>query len=261
MIQGLLFDLDGTLVDSNWVWKNIGRDFLIAQGKTPEEGLVGKFEEMSFTQSAEYMIREYGLSMTVGEVIAAVTQMAAKTYFTRVELKPGAAELLRRCKAAGYPMAVGTALDEGLARRLLERLGILDFFRGVYTCETLGFPKTDPAFYRRAVELLGCLPGETAVFEDAPHALKTAKAAAAPSASPTLGAPPAGRRQKNTATVSSKAWRSFWIRSMGENSSQKYRKEVVPVCIKCFPLQGRIAAAAQASRQTSKPSPPTACTP
>ncbi|GAA6513878.1 HAD family phosphatase [Phocea massiliensis] len=177
MIQGLLFDLDGTLVDSNWVWKNIGRDFLIAQGKTPEEGLVGKFEEMSFTQSAEYMIREYGLSMTVGEVIAAVTQMAEDTYLTRVDLKPGASELLRRCKAAGYPMAVGTALDEGLARRLLERLGILDFFRGVYTCETLGFPKTDPAFYRRAVELLGCLPGETAVFEDAPHALKTAKEA------------------------------------------------------------------------------------
>ena len=123
------------------------------------------------------MIREYGLSMTVGEVIAAVTQMAEDTYLTRVDLKPGASELLRRCKAAGYPMAVGTALDEGLARRLLERLGILDFFRGVYTCETLGFPKTDPAFYRRAVELLGCLPGETAVFEDAPHALKTAKEA------------------------------------------------------------------------------------
>lgn len=97
--------------------------------------------EMSFTQSAEYMIREYGLSMTVGEVIAAVTQMAEDTYLTRVDLKPGASELLLRCKAAGHPMAVGTALDEGLARRLLERLGILDFFRGVYTCETLASPK------------------------------------------------------------------------------------------------------------------------
>lgn len=177
MIQGLLFDLDGTLVDSNWVWKNIGRDFLIAQRKTPEEGLVGKFEEMSFTQSAEYMIREYSLSMTVAEVIAAVTQMAEDTYFHQVELKPGTSELLRQCKAAGYPMAVGTALDEDLARNLMERLGILVFFQGVYTCETLGLPKTDPAFYRRAAELLGCLPEGTVVFEDAPHALKTAKEA------------------------------------------------------------------------------------
>lgn len=55
-------------------------------------------------------------------------------------------------------MAVGTALDEGLARRLLERLGILDFFRGVYTCETLGFPKTDPAFYRPGSGAVGLPP-------------------------------------------------------------------------------------------------------
>ena len=46
MIKGMLFDLDGTLVDSNWIWKTIGRDFLIAQGKTPEEGLVRKLKSM-----------------------------------------------------------------------------------------------------------------------------------------------------------------------------------------------------------------------
>lgn len=177
MIKGMLFDLDGTLVDSNWIWKTIGRDFLIAQGKTPEEGLVRKFEEMSFTQSAQYMIERYALPMEVPQVIAQVTAMAEETYRTRVELKPGAAELLRRAAGEGYPMAVATALDEGLARQLLGRMGVLEYFQGVYTCETLGLSKTDPAFFREAARRLGFAPQEVAVFEDAPHALKTARAA------------------------------------------------------------------------------------
>lgn len=177
MIRGLLLDLDGTLVDSNWIWKNIGWDFLVAQGCTPEEGLLQKFEEMSFTQSAQYMIERYGLSMDVPQVIATVTAMAEEAYRTKVKAKPGAMKLLEKAREAGYVMGVDTALDQRVARELLERLGMLEYVQKVMTCETLGLPKTEPEFYRRAAKELGLAPKETVVFEDAPHGLRTAKQA------------------------------------------------------------------------------------
>lgn len=175
MIKGAIFDFDGTLVDSMWIWNNFAEGYLRTLGKEPNENLAEAFKTFTLEQSAEYYQTHYGVTLSVKEIIDGVNSMVEKYYQSTVELKSGVAEFLKRLSENGVKMCVATVTNRYLVEQTLERLGVRDYFSEIFTCAEVGYDKTTPHIYRKALEHLKTEKSETTVFEDAYHALMTAK--------------------------------------------------------------------------------------
>ena len=175
MIKGAIFDFDGTLVDSMFIWDTFGEDYLRTLGKEPKENLTETFKTFTLEQAAEYYREHYGVKLSVLEIVDDVNEMVADTYRTKVMLKDGVREFLETLKSQGVKMCVATVTDRPIVEDVLVRLGIRDFFDGILTCAEVGYNKETPHIYRAALEALETKKEETVVFEDALHALMTAK--------------------------------------------------------------------------------------
>ena len=175
MIKGAIFDFDGTLVDSMFIWESFGEDYLRTLGKEPKESLREVFKTFTLEQAAEYYRAHCGVELSVSEIVEGVNEMVAEIYKTKVALKDGVREFLRDLRAAGTKTCVATVTDRPIVEDVLDRLGIRDLFDGILTCAEVGYSKETPHIYRAALEVLGTKKEETVVFEDAFHALTTAK--------------------------------------------------------------------------------------
>ncbi len=175
MIKGAIFDLDGTLVDSMFIWDSFGEDYLRTLGKEPKENLTETFKTFTLEQAAEYYREHYGVTLSVGDIVDGVNEMVSEIYRTKVTLKDGVREFLEALKSQGVKMCVATVTDRPIVEDVLVSLGIRDFFVEILTCAEVGYNKETPHIYRAALGVLGTKKDETVVFEDALHALKTAK--------------------------------------------------------------------------------------
>ena len=177
MITGAIFDADGTLLDSMSVWDTIGEDYLRGIGYTPRENLSETFRSMSLLQAARYYQNEYGVRLSVEEIMSGVNELLERFYRDEVLLKPGARGFLRELSARGVRLCVATATERPLVEAALRRCGVLGYFDGVLTCTDVDSGKDKPLIYRRALRCVGeDRPSSVVVFEDALHALRTAKA-------------------------------------------------------------------------------------
>ena len=175
MIKGAIFDLDGTLLDSMFIWDTIGEEYLRSLGKEPHEDLKETFMTLTLEEAAEYYREHYGVALSVKEIVDGVNSMVEETYRTKVTLKPGIAEYLAWLKGNGVRMCVATVTDRYLVEETLERLGVRHYFSEIFTCAEVGFGKDKPVIYQKALEHLGTAKDETYVFEDMLFALNTAK--------------------------------------------------------------------------------------
>ena len=176
MLKGAIFDFDGTLVDSMFIWDTIGEDYLRSLGKEPHEDLKETFMTLTLEEAAEYYRTHYGVTLSVKEIVDGVNTMVEGIYRTRVALKQGVADFLAQLKENGTRMCIATVTDRYLVEETLDRLGILQYFSEIFTCAEVGYGKDKPIIYRKALEHLGTMKNETYVFEDSLFALKTAKA-------------------------------------------------------------------------------------
>lgn len=175
MIKGAIFDLDGTILDSMFIWDTIAEDYLRSFGKEPKENLAEAFKTFTLEQAAEYYRNHYGIKLSVQEIVVGVNSMVAEIYRTKVVLKPGVSDFLKRLQTAGVKMCVATVTDRPIAEDVLKRLNVRDCFSEIFTCAEVGYNKETPEIYREALKHLGTEKTETVVFEDVFHALKTAK--------------------------------------------------------------------------------------
>ena len=175
MIKGAIFDLDGTLLDSMFIWDTIGEDYLRSLGKEPHEDLKETFMTLTLEEAAEYYREHYGVTLSVKEIVDGVNAMVEQTYRTKVTLKPGISEYLAWLKENGVRMCVATVTDRYLVEETLERLCVRHYFSEIFTCAEVGFGKDKPIIYQKALEHLGTAKDETYVFEDMLFALNTAK--------------------------------------------------------------------------------------
>ena len=176
MLKGAIFDFDGTLVDSMFIWDTIGEDYLRTLGKEPHEELKETFMTLTLDEAAEYYRTHYGVTLSVKEIVDGVNAMVEGIYRTKVTLKPGVAEYLTWLRVNGVRMCIATVTDRYLVEETLERLGILHYFSEIFTCAEVGYGKDKPIIYRKALDHLDTAKNETYVFEDSLFALKTAKA-------------------------------------------------------------------------------------
>ena len=177
MIKSVIFDLDGTLIDSMPVWYNVDRIFLAENGIEAPADISEKVKKMSIEDSSAYFIERFHLSHSQQYVIDRIEQIVADQYVYEVPLKPYAMDLLDYLEIHKIPCCIATSTYPSLALSALERLGINERFEFILTCSDVGKGKTDPLIYMKAAEKLGTLPSETAVFEDSLHCMETASQA------------------------------------------------------------------------------------
>lgn len=176
-IKGAIFDLDGTLLDSMYIWSEIGLKFLNNEGITPPPGVEDEFVKMSLVQAAEYYIKNYAPDKTVMDIVESINALIKDFYFEQVLLKPGVKEFLAYLKDKGVKMCVATATDKPYVEMALKRNGIYSYFTDIYTCGIVGAGKDSPVIYDKALEHLGTAKEDTFVFEDALYAIETANKA------------------------------------------------------------------------------------
>ena len=175
--RGAIFDMDGTLTDSMYIWDVAGETYLRNQGKEPAPDLREQLRPLSLAQAAELFQREYGITATVPEILRGFDQVVETEYRTNVILKDGVKELLADLKDKGITMSVATSSPREIVLMVLERLEILPYFSHVITCGDVGKGKDHPDVYDRAAALMGTRRDNTLVFEDALHAVTTASKA------------------------------------------------------------------------------------
>jgi len=179
-IRGAIFDVDGTLLDSMFIWDTIGETYLRSIGYQPKENLNETFKNMSLHQAARYYQTEYGVTQSIDEIMDGVNAMLERYYHFEVPLKPGAAELLERLRQDGVTLCIATATDRHLVEAALDRCGVLSCFGEIFTCNEVGHGKDEPDIFEEALRFLGTEKAETVVFDDALYAVRTAKEAGFP---------------------------------------------------------------------------------
>lgn len=175
MIKGIIFDLDGTLIDSMKVWFDVDRKLLRENGiTTPSESVSEKVRTMSIEQSSRFFIEELGLKLTQEQIISRIEELVRIEYEQNIPLKPHVEEILGHLDEKGIPYGIATATYKSLAEAVLKRLGIFERFRFVLTDVDYPRGKRFPEIFLGAAERLGTLPEETLVIEDSLHCIETA---------------------------------------------------------------------------------------
>ena len=172
-----IFDMDGTLVDSMSAWFSLSHEYLAEKGVKPPESIYEIVQELSLEETAELFRSKLGITDSVQKIVADMIGAMGKKYRCNVSEKTGAREYLKKLFSAGVRMCVATATEEKLAKECLARLGMLELFEFVLSCENLKTSKCEPEIYYMCAKQFCAEPAEIAVYEDALYAVKTARKA------------------------------------------------------------------------------------
>ena len=171
-IKAAIFDLDGTLVDSMWVWKVVDADYVERYHLQEPEGFYKAIEGMSFTETAQYYLDVFPqLNCTLDEVKQEWLDMVYDLYRTKVPLKPGVKEFLQYLKDQGIRIGIATSNVTELAEMVLEAQGVLAYFDSICSACDLKAGKPSPDVYLKAAEMLQVSPENCMVFEDVPNGI------------------------------------------------------------------------------------------
>ena len=176
-IRGVIFDIDGVLLDSLGIWKDLGARYLIRQGKEPESDLAETLFSMSMEEGARYLKEHYLPDFSETKISEGLENMLRDFYYYEVGAKPGAEVLLKACRDAGLRVTAATSSPRSHIERALYRNGLLGYIERIYTNAEVGFSKHSPKIYDRAAAGMGFERNQVCVLEDSLYALKTAAAA------------------------------------------------------------------------------------
>ncbi|MCC8044247.1 MAG: HAD family phosphatase [Clostridiales bacterium] len=173
--EAVIFDLDGTLMDSMWMWADIDIEFLSRFNQAPPEDLAVTIEGMGFTETAQYFKERFALPCTVEEIKQEWNRMAFQKYSCEVPLKAGARHFLSYLKERQIPVAIASSNSRELIVACLTNNHVETFFdQIVISCE-VARGKPSPDVYLLAADRLGVLADQCLVFEDVPMGILAGK--------------------------------------------------------------------------------------
>lgn len=173
--DAVIFDLDGTLIDSMWVWEQVDEAFLGELGIPVPHDMDKELEGKSFTESAIYFKERFKLEMSIEEIMQSWNDIAKDLYMNKVSLKKGAREFLEALKQNDIKMGIATSNSVELVRIVLKVLGIESYFMQVRTSCEVGKGKPFPDIYLKVAEDLKVQPERCLVFEDIPNGVRAGK--------------------------------------------------------------------------------------
>ena len=173
----ILFDFDGTLVDSNGVWEEVDNTFLARRGLTPTQEYSETVGHSIFPLAAQFTIDYYHLDTTPQAIMDEWTQLGREAYLSQVPAKPGALAFLDQCRRQGESMVLLTACVPEFCQAALKRLNMENYFSRLIFVQELGMLKKDPATFVHVLKELGATPEDSALYEDSPGACAAAKKA------------------------------------------------------------------------------------
>ena len=170
------FDLDGTLIDSNGVWKEVDREFLARRGLPYTHAYYEGVAHTILPLAAEFTKAFCHLEESCEDIIAEWMEMARDAY-AHVTVKPGVRAYLKQCKAEGRRMAVVTSAVPEHCRTALRHLDLEKYFERVIFAQELQLEKKEPEIWLTAARETGVAPEECTVFDDSLAACKGARQA------------------------------------------------------------------------------------
>ena len=173
----LIFDMDGTLIDSNGIWRDVDTAFLAKRGLPYTREYYEGVAHTVFPKAAEFTKSYCRLPESTDEIMAEWMEMAGDLYTTSVPVKPGVVAYLERCKAAGERMAVLTSSVPAHCHAALEHLGLKPYFERIFFAQELGTEKKYPTLWEKVAAALGVSPADCTLFDDSVEAIRGAKAA------------------------------------------------------------------------------------
>ena len=163
---GVIFDLDGTIIDSTKMWRQIDIDFLAERNLDFPENLQREIEGMSFSETAEYFKKTFDLKEDVDELKKIWTGMAYDFYKNKISLKDGVKEIIEKLHQRNIPMGIGTSNTIDLVREVLKKHDIDKYFKSIRTACEVGKGKPNPDIFLKVAEDLKIPPEKCLVFED-----------------------------------------------------------------------------------------------
>ena len=175
-ITGAIFDFDGTLFDSMFIWKGIKYKFLDKLGLELTEDDKEAFRGLYLRESLILAKERFNMKESFEELFLMFFDYLKELYLAQAEPKNDIIPFLEKLKAKGVKMGIATATGEPALEAVLEKYGMRDYFSVILSTYTVGASKTDPLVYDRVLEKIGTDKASTWVFEDAVYAAKTVKA-------------------------------------------------------------------------------------
>jgi HAD superfamily hydrolase (TIGR01509 family) len=176
VIEAVVFDMDGVLIDSEPVWERVRRKFVADHGGRWAEDAQDRMMGMSTAEWSAYMSEDFGLRLPPAQVAELVIAAMAAEYQAHLPLLPGAVEAVRSLSAR-WPLAVASSAPKSLIEAVLDASALRPAFAAAVSSEEVTRGKPAPDVYLEATRRLGVPPAASAAVEDSTNGLRSAAAA------------------------------------------------------------------------------------
>ena len=176
-MKAIIFDMDGTLIDSMWIWPEIDEYYVKKYNLSLPEDFHKAIEGKGYRETAQYFAEVLGVPKSVESIMKEWTTLAYRKYTEEVRLKPGADRLLAYGKEKGILFGIATSNGRELVEAVLKALHIRDYFSSVRTSCEVKAGKPSPDVYLKVAEDLKVDPKDCLVFEDVPMGILAGKRA------------------------------------------------------------------------------------
>ncbi len=174
-IEAVLFDLDGSLMDSMWLWSRIDVEFLADYGIDCPSTIQNDIEGMNVIETAKYFIERFELPDSEEKIIEIWNEMAKDKYANEVPLKDGAYEFLMYCVDNGIKLGICSCNTPELLDIVLKKHNIKELFGTIISGNDTQKGKPDPECYLKAAADLNVNPKKCLVFEDIVYGIMAGK--------------------------------------------------------------------------------------
>lgn len=174
---GIVFDCDGTLIDSIGVWREVEAELARRAGASLSLEETQTLATLTIPESGAFFHKRFGLGSSAGEVVSMMDELMLDYYRVRAVARPGALAFVRALAERGVAMSVASSSPQPYLQAGLASTGFLPYLQAVVSVDDVGASKREPAVYDHARRLMGTELNATWGFEDSIYAVRTLKRA------------------------------------------------------------------------------------